>query len=141
MPHKRLVLVRRWWQPERTIGELFFGGEPLLFTMEPGESDEAGRVPLGFYFLERHGWDGQARFDRTWALVGQTVAHWREPGFRSAIVLHPGNLDEDTRGCILLGLTLGHSAREPALIAGREAMERLRHIIGDQDAFLTIRRG
>lgn len=145
MPHKRLELVRRWYDAERTIGELYFGGEPLCFTMEPGSEDvHAPRVQHGFYYLERHGWeeDSRARFRRTWALVGKDVSHYAEAGVsRSAILFHSGNDDDETRGCILLGLTLGHHGREPWVLASQDAMERLRQVISDQDAFLVVRGG
>lgn len=138
----RLELVRRWFEPERTVGELYIGGVPRLFTLEPGSVDvEYPRIPTGFYLLERHGWESESRvkYKQTWAIVGADVSHFHEPGVpRSAVLFHSGNWDEETRGCPLLGVSIGHTRGETAMIASREAMNILREEIGDRDALLTI---
>ena len=138
---KRLTLKRRWYDEDRTIGELYDGQEFVAFTMEPGDGDrEHPRVPPGFYDLERHGWAGEAvKYERTWALVGHGVSHQREPGIsRCAVLFHAGNRDEDTLGCIIPGMTIGRLGGEPAVLNSREAMMRLRVHLGDLDGFLVI---
>lgn len=141
----RLTLLRDKPEAERTMGILLLGTSLVCQTMEPGDADlEAPRVAPGFYILERHGWepDSGARFSNTWALVGHDVSHFPEPGVRrSAILLHAGNLDEHTRGCILVGMARDRMGDEPALLRSRDAMDRLRDLIGTKPAAITIMEG
>lgn len=137
--HIRLTLVRDDYQPERTMGRLEYGGERVLETMEPGRDEDHPCVPTGFYYLARH---DSTRYGRTWALVGEHVSHWLTAGIpRYAILFHSGNWDEDSRGCILVGLSRTEMRGEPALADSREAMERLRKLIRDEDAFLVVKEG
>jgi hypothetical protein len=139
---KRLILERRWYEGERIIGELSCEGHWVAFTMEPGLDDEDHPcVEPGFYFLERHDDSGYKYVD-TWALVGRDVSHQPEPGVdRSAVLIHPGNLDQHTVGCILLGLTLGRLENETAVMQSGDALNRLRGFLGRENAFLTIKDG
>ena len=139
---QRLTLTRRWYEDERTLGELHCGSEFVAFTMEPGKADtDAPRVPVGFYALERHDEPG-FRYRDTWALVGRDVSHQPVPGIpRSAVLFHAGNRDEETRGCILLGLRIGRLEDETAVMESRVAMGRLRKFLGVADAYLEIRGG
>ncbi len=139
---KRFILTRRWFEDERTIGELWCEGEWVAFTMEPGFADvDAPRVKFGFYHLVRHDLQ-EYKFRDTWALVGEGVSHQPEEGIpRSAVLFHKGNWDEDTVGCILLGMTISHMNGETATRASGDAMDRLRSFLGSADAYLTIEGG
>ena len=134
---KRLTLIRNRMDPDRTEGELLFGGEHFLCTMEPGQNDtEFPRIPTGFYHCVKH---SSVDFGKTWALEGETVSHWAEGGTeRSTILFHRGNVDENTRGCILLGTHRGILNNEPAVMSSRVAMDRLRALIGDHEFYLTV---
>ena len=138
---KRLTLTRRWYEPDRTIGELHCENEFVAFTMEPGSEDrEAPRVPLGFYHLVYH--DGPSfRFKDTWALAGRDVSPEYVDGKRYAVLFHAGNKDEETLGCIMLGMSIGRFGGETAMVASRAAMDRLRGFLGENDGYLTIKGG
>lgn len=138
LPLPRLTLTRRWFDPERTVGELFYGSRRIAYTLEPGWLDTDARVDFGFYHCVRH---DSERFGQTWALVGETVSHFPEPGvLRSTIIFHRGNLDEDTRGCILLGLSRGLLNEESAVLESRKAMKALRNTMDNREFYLTIAR-
>lgn len=134
---KRLTLVRKWIDPDRTMGELVYQGEHFLFTMEPGAADtEFPRIDPGFYHCVPH---ASEKFGDTWALEGVDVTHWATVGIaRSTILFHRGNVDEETRGCILLGKGRGKVNNEPAVIRSQEAMTKLRDLIGDDGEFYLI---
>ena len=138
----RLRLVRRWHDDDRTIGELYAGSEWIAYTMEPGRKDtEHPRIPTGFYALERHD-DPGFKYRDTWALVGRDVSHQVERGVpRAAVLFHAGNLDEQTRGCILLGLGIGRMNDEPSVTPSGAAMDKLRATIGKAQAYLVIEGG
>ena len=110
--------------------------------MEPGDLDtEFPRVKPGRYDLEPHGWEKDARvkFQRVWALVGNGVTHWAEPGSeRSTVLVHWGNFDGSTRGCVLVGKGKGVLNGEPALLRSREAIDFLRNRFGRSKLSLTI---
>ena len=138
---KRLTLTRRWYEPDRTIGELHCEDEFVAFTMEPGGADtDAPRVAVGFYFLQRHDAPG-LKFRDTWALVGRDVSHEPRAGMRSAVLFHAGNWDEQTLGCILLGGSIGRLKGETAMLDSLDAMHRLRQFLGTDDGYLTVKGG
>lgn len=136
----RYTLIREEPMPEWTMGAMFVGSSFVCHTMEPGLLDvDAPRVAPGFYLLTPHGWEPGTsfKFTKTWALVGQDVSHQPEVSCaRCAILIHAGNRDPETRGCILVGMDR-HEAGG-LIYRSREAMERLRDLIGGREAYLTI---
>lgn len=124
-----LLLERFAYTPQGTFGRLNGIGE-MVYTIErpwldnaPGESC----IPTGDYELEPH---SSNTYPQTWALIGETVSHYSEPGkTRSAILFHPGNTIDDMRGCICPGMELGVVYDKWAVIQSRDAMERLRRMV------------
>ena len=97
-----LNLIRRWFSEQSTIGELFVGEDFECFTLEdvirdgpkvPGQT----AIPEGIYHIEI---TPSHRFKRDLPLLLNV------PNF-SGIRIHPGNTDEDTEGCILVGQIAG----------------------------------
>lgn len=128
----RFTLIRDRGDAERTFGVMFNGQMTICQTLEPTKL----RVPPGFYLLEPH---NGPKFKDTWALIGENVSHQKEEGVaRAAVLLHAGNRDEDSRGCILVGLSRGELGGEPAVLQSNAAMERLRDTIGPRVAYLVI---
>ena len=133
-----LDLYRRWFDPDKTLGELWIhAGEFLAFTLEPGWLDhEYPHVDPGEYRLVPHNGPLQKN---TWALVGSGVSHYPTQGVpRSVVLIHSGNTDDDTKGCILLGLSIGRVKGETGVLQSVAAMDSLRRVIGTQSASLTI---
>lgn len=139
MSELRLTLTRDTPQGEHTYGIIEeMDGEPLCVTMEPGTNDrDFPRVPEGFYHLIEHRTEN---YDSV-ALVGWHVSHMPTPGVdRSAILIHAGNTDNDTRGCILVGVDRGELNGEAAILSSRIALDVLLDIVREADrAYLRIR--
>lgn len=143
MSELRLMLTRETPQDEHTFGVLTHAltGDRICWTMEPGLRDrDFPRVPTGFYslvkFISAQDWIGQ-----TFALVGRHVSKYQEPGVdRYEILIHAGNEDDDTQGCIIPGLSRGELNGEPAVLSSRAATNTVLDLISTFDrAYLTIR--
>lgn len=126
---KRLRLRRTERLADGTFGQLEIEGhQTLLVTAEDDWSDNARGVsciPPGLYELRRtiyhrYGYD--------------TYEVWAVPS-RSRILIHPGNTEEDTQGCILVGSAMGwltvaededtgeRDARKRAILQSREGFK------------------
>lgn len=99
----KLTLIRRWFTPRSTIGDLVIEGGlvRLAYTLEdpvrqgpkiPGQT----AIPAGRYQVVI---TESRRFKRPLPLLLDV------PGF-VGIRIHPGNTCEDTEGCILVGQTM-----------------------------------
>lgn len=145
----RRHFLHRIYLPAATPGVLeLVGGAGLeLATLEDplkgGGLVPNSCVPEGLYRLVRH--SGKVHHD-TWALVGEHVSHYPEPGkARSACVFHGGDTVADTLGCPLVGLETAYSPRlgVPVDLSGCVlALQALRaHLASDSEHELLILRG
>jgi len=57
---------------------------------------------------------------------------------RTAILFHHGNTENNTQGCILLGLGSGSLHDEPAVLSSRDAMDYFRKLMGKKAFTLII---
>lgn len=104
---------------KRTIGRLYIDGKWFCYTLEdtvrpPGQlvlGETA--IPAGRYELA---WWDSPRFKRRLPILKDV------PG-RSYILIHAGNTDVDTAGCILVGM----DRAKDSLLASRFALETLLH--------------
>jgi len=113
-----LTLERTHYGEYGTFGILYDEDVPLCLTLEdPWKNNKKGEscIPVGWYDCVPH---NGTRFKNTWKLENV-------PG-RSAIVIHAGNTQEDTRGCILVGRKIGSLEDGPAILESRAAMSFLR---------------
>lgn len=113
-----LVLDRIDRNAKRTIGTLAINGVFFCYTLEDGDT----RIPAGTYKLA---WHESPRFKRRLPIL-QNV-----PG-RSYILIHAGNTDADTEGCILVGF----DRAKDSILQSRLALEALLHRL-ELPAFLT----
>lgn len=94
-----LVLRRRWFTDETTIGELFVDGVRSCFVLEDKEREGEPKVygktaiPRGRYEVRI---TPSPRFKRDLPLLIGV------PGFEG-VRIHPGNVAADTEGCLLPG--------------------------------------
>jgi hypothetical protein len=96
----KLILRRTHVTPDGVFGKLYVPGSDPLYTCE---DDDCGNlrgkccIPAGVYTLKR----------TTYHKYGiPTFEVTNVPG-RSRILIHAGNSEEDTQGCILVGLSRG----------------------------------
>lgn len=113
----KLEIVRRYTGKTCVIGKfkVLDDEEKILFECFSLEEDKEGlesgkdlRIPEGNYNLKRH---TPSRFENTLRSITKkdddamiNVYNDEVPASR-AILIHWGNTDKDTQGCILLGLT------------------------------------
>jgi len=91
-----LQLIRESSTAQGTLGRLLVNGRFGFFTLEPDEDRAAHpAIPLGTYQVVV---TPSIRFKRMLPLVIGV------PG-RNGIRIHPGNVADDTDGCILLGMS------------------------------------
>lgn len=96
-----LTLVRNWSNSEATIGKLYVNGVFACYTLEdefrvPKIHGET-RIPPGVYPIGLH---DSPKFSKRY---GHKMLHLQNvPGFEF-ILIHPGNSEKDTQGCLLVG--------------------------------------
>ena len=100
----RLTVVRHWFSPNSSLGELFIGdnyltGKPFCYTLEDQVRPIGQKVahetaiPYGTYDVEM---TFSQKFGKVMPLIENV------PGFEG-IRIHSGNTVEDTSGCLLVG--------------------------------------
>ncbi|MFB1638266.1 DUF5675 family protein [Campylobacter jejuni] len=113
----KLEIIRRYTGKTCVIGKfkVLCDDDKTLFECFSLEEDKEGlesgkdlRIPEGVYKLKRH---SHSRFENTLRSITKkdddamiNVYNDEVPASR-AILIHWGNTDKDTQGCILLGLT------------------------------------
>ena len=126
-------LTRAFTNDDVTLGMLQFKGiaHDPIYTLENPWIDNKpyiSCIPDDDYVVEKF---NGAKFKDVFILQGVIG--------RSHILIHHGNTEEDTSGCILVGLSAGELHGEPAVLQSRDAMEYLRSLVGRKSFILEIR--
>jgi hypothetical protein len=128
----KITIKRTHHLHEATLGQLFIEDvkTDLIYTLEnpERETDKDNRIPSGVYQCKPY--SGTKYKD---VYIVENV-----PG-RSAILLHWGNTEKDTQGCILLGNRLGELNGQPAVLESKRCFDRFRSIVGKNEFTLEIR--
>ncbi len=114
-----------------TFGVWLLNNQPMAVTLEPYHRENERNIsciPSGQYIMERV----------NSPTYGDTFEVTNVQG-RSKILIHWGNLDDNTEGCILLGESLGLLNGDWAVLSSRIAFTEFMTSIGDaKEIYLTI---
>ena len=124
--------------PDGVPGVLIKGVDILCMTLEEEWKDNARNIsciPEGSYVCKRVTRpSGQVTFEIT-GVIGRT-----------SVLFHPGNTEEDTQGCVLVGMEFGKKIvqdedsgerREKlAVLRSTEAFEKFMTLMGDRQTFI-----
>jgi hypothetical protein len=111
----KLKLERYEYGTNETIGKLYIDGLFYCYTLEDERRDVKVKgetaIPKGTYKINTR---YSPRFKRQlpWLL--------NVPGFEY-ILIHSGNTDDHTEGCILVGMTVGRLNGKRAVLQSRDA--------------------
>ncbi|EAL7532940.1 hypothetical protein DUZ16_06355 [Campylobacter jejuni] len=138
----KLEIIRRYTGKTCVIGKfkVLDDEEKILFECFSLEEDKEGlesgkdlRIPEGNYNLKRH---SPSRFENTLRSITKkddtmiNVYNSEVPSSR-AILIHWGNTDKDTQGCILLGLTKDNN--NESVGQSRQACKEFYDLMYNQD--------
>lgn len=139
----KIKIIRRYTGKTCVIGKfkVFDDDDKLLLECFSLEEDKEGvernkdlRIPEGIYDLKRH---SPSRFENTLRSITKkdddtmiNVFNDEVP-FDRHILIHWGNTDKDTEGCILLGLTKAND--NSAIYSSRQACKEFYDLMYKQD--------
>lgn len=138
-PTPTFVVTRFAHGADATLGILYHGSEALCFVLEdeyravkvPGET----RIPDGTYRLRLRDWGGfHERYAKQFAGLHVGMIELLEiPGF-SDVLIHVGNTDDDTAGCLLIGDSAARvlSSGDWSIGDSRQAYRRVYPIIAGE---------
>ncbi|CCH49594.1 DUF5675 family protein [Pseudodesulfovibrio piezophilus] len=124
---KKVELMRVEQGDEGTFGVLRLEGRAYCVTLEPPDRDNMANmscIPAGHYMCRLV---ESPRFGRTFEVMNV-------PG-RSHILLHPGNVVGDTRGCVLLGREFGRLRGDRAVLNSGKTFAGFLEQCGDVNEF------
>ena len=109
-----------------TFGVLMLRNRVFCWTLKlPWRNNQPSIscIPTGLYILvPRFTWFGSAKHGPTYQVDAVPA--------RSAILIHPGNVDEDSEGCILVGETIAKLKGDRAVLNSGKTFQRLMGILG-----------
>lgn len=132
-----LTLARDYQDAELTLG-LLSVEDLILDTLEPpwvpdanggpGGTPLLSCVPPGIYTLVLH---DSVKHPKTFVLVNEALGIYANPtpGKRCDVLIHSGNVEEDTEGCIVLGCSRGTLAGESAVLESAKAFAQFRDAV------------
>lgn len=107
-----------------TFGVLHMDGKPLCVTLEDPWNDNKKNIsciPAGIYDCKKF---SGAKYKDVWIL--ENVPN------RSYILIHAGNTQLDTQGCILVGKEFGNLRGRQAILRSQGALRLLRYHLPDE---------
>ena len=125
----KLIIQRAWQDSSATLGALKIVGvnhEPIFTLENPQRATSVdSKIDAGSYMVAPY---SSAKFPKAWEL--------KNVQGRTAILIHAGNTEKDTTGCILVGLSSGPGLR---VNQSRDAMKLLETLLGNSNFVLEIK--
>ncbi len=138
MPVVELIRLEENYE-HGTFGILKINKEVFCFTLEPRDEEnkrDISSIPAQQYICEIRA-TGLSSIMRLG--FAKTFEVLNVPG-RTNIKIHPGNFDEDTEGCILLGSSVGKLRKGRAILnSGNTWKAFMNRMDGINEFHLTIR--
>lgn len=138
----KLHLYRQPSEVTSTIGDLYINGVWQCYVLEdvvrkekiPGET----AIPAGTYHIGMHE-SARVKAGKLWSPEPPYLPILRDvPGF-SGILIHSGNTDRDTSGCLLVGLRRGNESVSDSRAALREIFPRIRAAVeSGEEVTITV---
>lgn len=129
---KKYKLKRKKYSTTSTLGILYDAyDKEICRTLEnPWRNNlpSISSIPEGIYTCKKFSGN---KYKDVWELQGV-------PG-RSAILIHNGNIERHTRGCILVGQKWGFLGEDEAVLASMDTLARLREILPDEFELEIVR--
>ena len=126
-----ITLIRAFQDWSVTLGMLQIEGvkHAPIFTLENPKRDTHidSLIPAGTYTCRPY---SSEKYPDVYEICDV-------PG-RTYILIHAGNFEADTTGCVLVGLSAGVMKNQAAVMQSRQAMDQLRKLIGDQEFTLQV---
>lgn len=132
---KSLIIRRITTGDQGTFGVLVFEDIPFALSLErewlhnrPSVGDVPGScIPAGEYICKRV---NSPRFNNTFEVT--------DVPNRSHILFHKGNLDDDSRGCILVGEEFGQLGSSSGIKSSKAGYNEFMAIMSNDDEFRLI---
>jgi Family of unknown function (DUF5675) len=118
-----IYLDRNEYTDKGTLGTLNQDSTLLCYTLElPWNNNESGTscIPNGEYQVIPH---NSFSHPNTWEITGVPD--------REAILIHNGNTEADSKGCVLVGDSTGEINGKPAVLNSKATLNKLRGILPD----------
>ena len=129
---KKYKLKRKKYSTTSTLGIWYDSyDKELCRTLEnPWRNNlrSVSCIPEGTYICKKF---SGSKYKDVWEL--QDVAG------RSAILIHNGNIEEHTHGCILVGQRWGFIGDEEAVLASKNTLDKLRQILPNEFELEIVR--
>ena len=123
-----MTLKRVLFTDDGTQGVLITDGRLKFLTLEPEWKNNArgiSCIPEGQYLCKRV---DTPKHSITFEVM-------QVPG-RDSILIHSGNTEADTEGCILLGMEAGEVDGKRAVLRSKEAFEKFLKLTNDKQTFM-----
>lgn len=123
----KIRVERFLFKSDCTIGKLYVNDIFVCYTMEDEIRDKKVKgetaVPYGVYKL------GLRYSPKFTPVYGHDMIHiMNVPGFEY-ILLHPGNTDYDTDGCLLVGDSIGRLNNQDAVLNSKDTYKALYPVV------------
>lgn len=121
---QQVTLTREIISNKAVLGKMKLNDEIICYTLEnPWLYNEpfVSCIPAGKYIAKKY---HSKKYPNVWEI--QAVKD------RSKILIHAGNLEKDTSGCILVGSSWGFLSDQLAVVSSKVTLINLREILDDE---------